>query len=498
MFRRAFLLILLTSILVTGCRKEKPSAPGLVIGLASSGVTFDPHLHDEESSYSTLAHFYNTLVGFSSEMELLPELAHSWQNPSDTLWRFQLRRDVSFQDGRPFEAEDAAASIRRAMHLPGSKVAYYLQAVESVKAVDPYTIEVKTRFPNPVLLNKLVFIGMLPRDAEFKPVTKPLGTGPYIYVSGQPGKEVEARRYPKYWGGAPAFSTVKIVPFPDDKERVSAVSRGLADVSGRLSEEYWEWGETLPESRLVTREGLGVSMLGFSFRPGSQVADIRVRRAVAAALDRQALVPSGRRDLIVPMPAIVPPSVFGHIGPPADPPPDHAMARELLAAAGFKKGLKLRVLLPTSSRELAASLASQLAPAGITLELEAYPWSDFYKRLNAGSFTTVLFNFTASTGDISDVLDALFHTPGSGYGAFDINGSFNPALDTLIEASNRTMDPYARLKHIREAVNLISAELRVLPLCVRSSRYAIRPGLDWTPRRDRRIRAFDMRPGGGV
>lgn len=495
MMRRTLLATLLAWGLSTGCHRQQAAPHQLVIGLASSGVTFDPHLHDEESGYSTLAHFYNTLVGFSPDMELLPELAISWQNPTETLWRFQLRPNVFFHDGQPFEAEDAAASIRRAMRIPGSKVAYYLQAVETARAVDAHTLEVVTRFPTPVLLNKLVFIGIVPRGMENHPISEPVGTGPYVFTSGHPGKDVEGKRNPRYWGRQPAFPLVKIVPFPDEQERTSAVSRGLADLAGRLAEDTWAWGKSLPNSRMEVHEGLGVTMLGFSLRPGTPCADLRVRQAISAVINRARLVPPERKGLVIPMAALVPPSVFGHVSTSPARPPDPARAHQLLFEAGFKNGLTLPVLFSGSSRALADALAPQLKSAGVELQPEALSWPDFYRKLSEGKVTAVLFNFTASTGDISDVLDAVFHSPGSGFGAFNFSGAPNPSLDRLIEESNRNMDPYTRLESISKAVAEIEREVRVIPLVVRASHYAIRPGLEWTPRRDRRIRAIDVVPG---
>src|SRR5579862_5913152 len=130
----------------------------LVIGQLSSATVLDPQLQDDERTYSTLDHFYNKLVTFGPELQILPELATRWENLSDTIWRFHLRKGVFFHDGRPFGAADVLATIRRAQSLPGSQVGYYVHAIREIRVEDESTIVFVTRDPTPVLLNKLVYI----------------------------------------------------------------------------------------------------------------------------------------------------------------------------------------------------------------------------------------------------------------------------------------------------------------------------------------------------
>src|SRR5262249_43184878 len=105
----------------------------LVIGQLSSATVLDPHLQDDERTYSSLDHFYNKLVTYGSELQILPELATRWENLSDTVWRFHLRPGVVFHNGHPFGAEDVLATIRRAQSLPGSQVSYYVQAIRDIR-----------------------------------------------------------------------------------------------------------------------------------------------------------------------------------------------------------------------------------------------------------------------------------------------------------------------------------------------------------------------------
>ncbi|MCI0607416.1 ABC transporter substrate-binding protein [bacterium] len=179
-----FVGLLIFLVVCSVCRREekKVSSNQIVIGQITSAVSLDPHLVNEESTHSTLTHFYSKLVTFGPEMDLQPDLAVRWESLSETVWRLQLREGVVFHDGRSFEAQDVVASILRAQNL-GS---YDVQSIKHVYAVDRQTVEVQTYDPFPVLLNKLASVYIVPRNTGLTPIKRPLGTGPYRFVSGVP------------------------------------------------------------------------------------------------------------------------------------------------------------------------------------------------------------------------------------------------------------------------------------------------------------------------
>ncbi len=480
------------------CRAgEGPAAAQLVLGQPTSALSLDPHLHDEESTYSTLEHFYERLVAFGPDMQLLPELALTWQNPSDTLWRIRLRRGVVFHDGRPFGAEDVAATIRRARSLPGSRVAYYLESVAEVRAVDSETVEIVTARPSPVLLNKLAFIGVVPRDTPHSPVTRPVGTGPYRFVSGAAGGTIEAQRFDGYWGPAPAWSRVRFLSFPDARSRGEAVPRGAADAVARFPYDMAEWASRLTSLRLVSAPGLGVTLLGFSTSPPSPFADLRVRKAFAAAIDRAALLPEAERKYSAPMFQLVPAGVFGHR--PGVPPgrADVAEAHRLLAEAGFPPRGELRLTFADTHADVGRALVRQLGAAGIVLVPEPLNQAEFFARFSTDPPRLFLMSWAAGTGDASDLLEALFHSPGDGLGTANRFGYSRPEVDALIARAARTLDPAARRDALWAAFRLLDEDVPAVPLLLRSSLSAIREDLEWNQRRNRRMRAADLMPRAG-
>jgi len=495
--RRPRAAALAWALLLPACREpEGVPPPLLVLGQPTSALSLDPYLHDEESTYSTLEHFYERLVAFGADMELVPELALTWQNPTETLWRIRLRRGVVFHDGRPFEAEDVAASIRRARALPGSRVAYYLESVSDVRAPDPETVEIVPARPSPVLLNKLAFIGIVPRDTPLVPVTRPVGTGPYRFVSGAPREPIEGARFERYWGAVPVWGRVRFVPFPDARSRARAVTDGAADAVSRFPYESVSWAADQASIRLVSVPGLGVTLLGFSTRPPSPFADLGVRRALAAVIDRTTLVPEAERKYSIPIDQFVPAGVFGHIPVLPAVRPDRAAAERLLAEAGFGSRAGLRLTYADTHADVGRALVRQLGDAGVRVAPDPLPQPELYTRFATDPPDLFLMSWAAGTGDASDVLEALFHTPGGGLGTANRFGYSRPELDELVARAARLLEPIARREALWSALRLLDEDLPAVPLLLRSSLYALRPDLEWTQRRNRRMRAVDIEPRG--
>ncbi len=484
-------------VLATACRREapKPEAPAprmLVIGQAASAVTLDPHGSDQTNTAGALSHFYEPLVAFGTEMELRPLLAERWENPSETLWRFHLRRGVVFHDGRPFTAEDAVFSLDRARRLE-SHVAYQLTAVAQVRATSPLTLEVLTSGPSPLLLNRLIYVPIMPRPAAPERARDPVGTGPYRFVSGEPGGTLVGRRFEGYWGPRPAFDEVRIVALPDLRDRATAVAEGRAGIVAQFPAEHWGDGAG-PGARLLSRRGLAVVFLGLSVRKGGPFADRRTRQALALAVDRNAIVRDAMHGLGAPLDQLVPPWVAGHSSALKPAPHDPGRARRLLVESGFKHGLSAPLYVQSNHSDVARGAAAQLAEVGVHLDLTVVPQKDFYERWSTEEVPASVFGWSAATGDASAAFEPLLHSPTNGLGRFNRFGYQNPALDRLIATAHEARTPEDRRVPLDEAARVVQADWPVIPLVLRHDLYAVRADLEFRPRLDRHLRAMDVRP----
>lgn len=480
------------TLLAGGCRRAAPRT--VVIGQVTSAIGLDPHLHDEESTHSALSHFYERLVAFGPDLDIRPELAVKWMNPSDTIWRFTLREGVLFHDGTPLTAQDVVASLQRATRLPGSQVGYYLQNVTRVAAIPPNDVEVVTSSPSPLLLNKLAFVAIVPRTAPDSPISYPLGTGPYRFVSGTPRQALEGEAFDRYWGPQPPFPRFRIVPLADAGSRAQAVVEGRADVVSRFPFGFTSWAGRQKGMHLTSRVGLGVAFLGFSLREGSPYRDRRVREAFALAIDRTRMIEPSERAYTVNAEQFVPGSVFGS-SPPSRPwVHDPARARALLAQAGHPKGMEATLVISDTQASLGTALVALLGEAGIRVRIETLPWDDYFARWTRRDLDLFGFAYAAGTGDASDLLEAVFHSPSASSGAHNTSGYSNAAFDRLVDEAGRLLDPYERRRLMSEALSILREDLPSIPLVVRSNLYAVRDDIAWSARQDRRLRAQDMRP----
>jgi peptide/nickel transport system substrate-binding protein len=454
----------------------------------------DPHLHDEVATHWVLDNIYDSLVAFDADMRVRPALAVRWENPDDLTWRFELRPGVLFQDGRPLGAEDVVASLRRAREHPRSKMSGYLVEVQAVRALTPLTVEIRTRRPYPILLNKLTFIAVVPRDAPAR-ISRPLGTGPYRFVSYEPGRGLELRAFQRGWRGVPVAQRVSVGFESDAARRVGLLTSGRVDLVAELPTRDADRVSAAPGCEVRAAGGLAVNYLQARVDE-PPFADPRVRRAVSLAVDREALVAAMLYGRGAPAGQMVGPKVFGYAPEIRPPRRDLGAARRLLAAAGYPRGLD--AVLEYRAGQDIAPLCAQLAEAGIRLRPEARQWSELYPRLLAGTVGFYYGSWQCSSGDASDLFDNKVHSRDAerGYGDSNSNHYRNPDLDRLIESSGATLSMSERRRILQSAMRVLDGDLPLIPLAVSYNLFGVRRGLDWEPRLDFRFHVAELRQEG--
>jgi peptide/nickel transport system substrate-binding protein len=475
------------------CLAREPE-PGDTVTIATlPAVAVDPYLHSHLPTYGVLSHFYEPLVALDSSAAVVPGLAVSWENPSDTVWRLHLRRGVFFHDGRPLGAADVVSSLERARRMRGSEVAQTVRPVVGIRAIDGQTVEITTTRPVATLLAQLSFLPIVPRDTPLTPITRPVGTGPYRFLSGRPYGEFAGERFDRYWGPRPLFRRFHCVPVEGPEEQARWVLSGRADIATFVS-------PTLAGARSRPRGGIRVVrgrpfinfVLGLVERSPSPFSEAKLRRAVAAAIDRGRLALCDPDRILAPMPSLIPAGVFGSIPPASDRGPDPALARRLLAEAGRPQGMDVSLLLFEGDLSIGREIARELAPAGIRVALHALPRRDYFYKLGDEKDEIFLFNWVSSWGDAAELLDGFVHSAGGDYGAHNFLGGADPELDRLIERADRILEPSVRLPALEDAVRYAEKTLPVISLVEEARLVAIRRDLDFSPRADGILRAFDL------
>ncbi|MEM1182043.1 MAG: ABC transporter substrate-binding protein [Acidobacteriota bacterium] len=460
------------------------------IALHGDPSTLDPHLQSEVIAQAVLGNIYETLVAFGPDMALVPQLAETWDNPSDLQWRFRLREGLRFHDGRPLRMEDVLASIERVRRHPRSRQAGSLVAVVDVRRLDDRTLELVTDRPYPVLLNRLAFVSIVPSDAPDE-ITAPVGTGPYRFEARSPGR-VDLTAVADHWRVRSAPARAEYHFIADADIRVRGLLDGAFDLIDDVPPEHAESLDADPSMRLMTAPSLAVAYLQLAATV-PPFDDPRVRRAVDMAIDRPAMVRELHGQFGVPSGQMVSRNVFGY-DPTLQPTVrDLETARGLLADAGFADGLELTLEL-RDGREDGPVLARQLAEIGVKLRVVERPWGDMYAQLSERRVPFYLGAWVNTSGDAGDVLDRKLHSrqPERGYGDANYGDFSHPELDAIIEESNAVLSLERRQELLQRALGLSRNDLAYIPLYSRRDVYAVRSDLSWTPRQDARTYAYEL------
>lgn len=260
---------------------------------------------------------------------VLPRLAESWDDQGDGTWRFHLRQGVTFSDGSTFDAGDVKHSFERAMsdQLTCETPRYFGDAKLSFNVVDDNTIDITADPAQPILPLLLSLVTIVPAETPVEFTRNPVGTGPYALASWEPGQSLVLERRADYWGEAPAVEKATYVFRTDPAVAAAMVLQGEADLAPSIS----AVDATNPDSDVsyLNSETLYLR-IDSAIAP---ISDIRVRRALNMAIDRDAFIGTLLPEGVVSAVAMVPPTTLGWNPDVAQYPYDPGQAKALLAAA---------------------------------------------------------------------------------------------------------------------------------------------------------------------
>ncbi|KAB1654096.1 ABC transporter substrate-binding protein [Pseudoclavibacter chungangensis] len=254
--------------------------------------TLDAHFPVTVPDIARVRNLYETLLRYSPEYEIEPCLAESWERNADaTVWTFSLRRGVTFHDGRPFTADDVAASVLR-MCDPEQPSAYALTISkiidrESSGALDEHTYRMVLTSPYAVLDQTMAnyTLGMVPADYD---PDHPIGTGPFRYESFVPGQRSLFVRHTDHWERTADFEELVILDFADDAAKVNALLAGQVQSVDNLPRYLAGAIEEQGAHALVSESG---GWTPFTIRVDQEpFSDVRVRQALRLVVDRQEMI----------------------------------------------------------------------------------------------------------------------------------------------------------------------------------------------------------------
>lgn len=494
--RAAVLVICAVMAGLTGCSTGERvnlgegSGSGLIAAIAGEPDQLDPHKTSAYFSFEVLENVYDTLVEPDASLEMQPALAQSWDvSPDQLTWTFRLRPGVTFHDGAPLTADDVVFSYRRIIdeQLTNSDK---FSSVIAIEAPDPGTVVLRVDRPTPNMLTNLGgFKGMAivsRANVESGQIaTHPIGTGPFSFLEQKSGDSISLGANPTYWGGPPGVSGVTFRFISEPSTALSALQAGEID-----------WTDSVPPQRVnQLRDDESVELAVTPSNDYWYLAlnearapwdDVRVRQAVAYAIDRDAIVQAtsygtaAQNQLAIPEgnPWFTPYDRYSSGG--------LDRARELLEEADAAP-TALDMLVTTEYPETVTAaqiIADNLAPLGITVNIRTVDFATWLDEQNSGNFDMLMMGWLGNI-DPDDFYYAQHHTDGTS----NAQKYSNPEVDRLLDEGRVDTDEASRKAVYAEAATLIADEVSYIYLYNPSVIQAWNPALSgYEARRDGAVR----------
>lgn len=468
---------LLTALLSSFLSVAAAQSGTLTIATSSDAPTLDPNMTFSGFSFGITNHIYDSLLAREEDGSIKPRLATSWKRVSPTTWRFELRKNVKFQDGTPFNAQAVKYSVERLID-PANKAAgaYVLNMIKTVRVIDNDTIEFVTADPFAPLLAHLthpVTAIVSPTAAKAKDFARnPVGTGPFKFSKWNAGNQIELTANPNYWGGKVNLDKVVFRIIPDVSTQVVELRTGRIDLITTVPPENLKELEANKNLSVFKKLGWGTTYLGFNVQSGI-TKNLKVRQAISQAIDRDMIVNVLRQGLAVKATAPIPSTIYGAGKNLPAVNYNLAEAKKLLAQAGIKPGTKVTLATyeGAENRQLAEAIQFSLQQLGLNAAVQITDYGTYSANMKKPDHAELFISgWGTVTLDADYALYALFSSK-----EIPVNNwSFykNVKVDKLLLDARRSADQAKRLTYYQDAQVQIAKDSPWLTLYYPLTAYA--------------------------
>ncbi|MBJ3778426.1 ABC transporter substrate-binding protein [Acuticoccus mangrovi] len=501
--------VLLASAVAAVC-SHGSRADDLVIGARTEMASMDPHTLWSAATSQFYNHYLGYLVNIAPDNSVLPAIAESWEAQGDDLWVFKINPDAQWSDGTPIVASDVIASYERAINNPKGSYSGIFAGVDGFDAPDEHTLEIHTAGPYPTLPNMLTQVAVLPpsviegaEPGDFMTPKGNVGAAPYRFVEYVPGDHLTLERSETYFGDPALWDTVTFRFLTNPATRVTALLSGDVDMIDGVPPEDAAKLSDNPDFNVVSGPSDRVVFMTFDISrdvtpeavdkngdplPENPFKDVRVRKAFALAINREAIAARAMDGMATPSNQIGTPTLGGF---DPDYPPigyDPEAAKKLLTEAGYPDGFGLTVACMNdrlvNDERICQIVAQMLQRIGIRTTVDIEPYSVFATKATCHCDDRRSFFMStwasSAAGEVSMALLNLLHSyePEKKLGTWNLGEYTNPALDEKIETLATVLDPDERHALEREAMRMAMDDYAVLPLHMQSVILAARKGLE--------------------
>jgi len=450
---------------------ETGESDRLIVGMTGDVGTFNPHITTLMLEFRMLQNVFDALVRtnpLTGETE--PQLAESWTISDDGLvYTFNLRQDVTFHNGDPFNAYNILGNFE--IWQTSVNAVRLRNALSDVRVIDEFTVEMTLVEPSALFL---IFLGdqaivhdqvLLANPELFS--EQPVGTGAYKLTGRHIGSSIEFTRFEEHFRGPADIEVIEIRILPDANTLAIAMEMGEIDYSEAIPPASVPLLEAIDHLDVNVIEGVMVTFLSLNVER-APFNDIRVRQAIAHAIDRQMVIDMAVEGFGTPTHIThITPMPFRPTGYPVfEFNPDRS--RELLAEAGFPNGLVLDDAILTAPWSVAPSQVVQnmLAAVGITVDVAPMEHAAMSPLTQDGDYL-LAFSGWNSTSLHPEFFVQLYRS--DAIGSINFPRHSNPRVDELADLAIVTMDPSAVQEIYNELFYIITYEAPRVPIYINAS-----------------------------
>jgi peptide/nickel transport system substrate-binding protein len=486
-------------------------------------LTLDPHASNNTFTNAFNNNIYEGLTRHNARIEIEPALAERWEIVSPTLWRFHLRRGVTFHDGSPFTADDVVFSWAR-MNTQGALVRRTIGPVTEVRKIDDHTVEFVTSQPYPVLLSSLTHFFVMSKawaersnattssnlaERQESPASRAAnGTGPFRLRLREADTRTVLEANATWWD-RPAHNLTEVIyqPIRSAATRTAALLSGALDATVELP--LQDIARVEGDQRLQVVQGPELRTIYFGFdqyrdellysdvKGKNPFKDIRVRQAVYQAIDIEAIRRQVMRGNAWPAGMMASPFLTGAPQDLNDRlfPFDPEASRRLLREAGYPEGFSVGLSCPNDryvyDERICLATIAMLGRVGIRIQPQIEPLNVWSRRVNQHDVSMFMLGHAGlPLADSYSTLNEVLRTASQTTGGLNYGRWSNAAFDALVAQAAEAADEPSRQRFIREALAIERQEIAHVPLFQQPIAWASRRGIDLRQAPDNRLRLW--------
>jgi peptide/nickel transport system substrate-binding protein len=495
-----FFLMIIFFVLLLSLGSKALCASSISVAIEDPPHTMDPQGSSDTSHLSIMANLFDGLMQRTGPSGILnPALAVQYEHPDPLTWVFYLRKGVKFHNGNPFNAEDVKFSLERVSDPRFSEFTTLVKHIASSEVIDDYTVVIKTTQPVPWFINSCYQIFIMDKESTEgedpgEVMVKPIGTGAYKLDEWVRDSYIRLVANENYWEGNPQIKSVEIRPIKESSTRLDALVSGQVDIVTDVPVELFDKVLENQNLEVVSCPSRQSIFLALANKPGTPMADVRVRKAMYMAINEDEIIEKIMRGHASPAAQVPDPPTIGYNPDLGRLPYNPEMAKQLLKEAGYEKGFEITLSGPgdlfAHDEEIIEAVARYLNKVGIRAKTEVKPRLVLLPEIFQGQLEFYLIGWFDRAFDLGRTYLKLIHTRNREKGLGSLNGTnfSSLSIDAFLEYTLRVVDQENREKLLQDLNKMAMVDKNALiPLHYHHDLYAIQKGrgIRFLPRPDR-------------